>query len=96
MIVKLFSIYDVKAECYEKPFFMKTTSMAIRAFQDVVNDENVQSAIAQHPEDYILFEIGTFCDEDASFQIYEAPVSVGKGIEFKKVHPAVEQFVEEK
>lgn len=96
MIVKLFSIYDVKAECYEKPFFMKTTSMAIRGFQDVVNDLDSGSAISVHPEDYVLFEIGTFCDEDASFQIYEAPVSVGKGIEFKKPHPAIEQFVEEK
>lgn len=60
MITKMFSVFDSKAAFYGTPFFMPNEAMAMRAFGDLVNDQN--SSIAKHPEDYSLFFMGIFDD----------------------------------
>lgn len=55
-----FSIFDVKADLYNTPFFFPTVAMALRAFADLANDP--QSFVAKHPEDYKLVQVGTFDD----------------------------------
>lgn len=63
MILKVFSIYDIKAEVYNTPFFFSTNGQAMRAFKDLVNDRN--STINRHPDDYKLCCIGKFDDATA-------------------------------
>lgn len=62
MIMKMFAVYDSKAEAYLQPFFMPTKGQAIRAFQAAANKEghdfNVYSA------DFTLFEIGEYDDSN--------------------------------
>lgn len=60
MVRKIFSVYDVKAEIFNQPFFMSTKGEALRAFSDLANDS--QSSIAKHPGDYKLVYIGMFDD----------------------------------
>lgn len=55
---KIYCIFDVKAKAYMQPWFMPNDSMASRAFQDCVSDP--QHTFGAHPEDYTLFNIGTF------------------------------------
>jgi len=57
---KVFSVFDDKAKAYLPPFFLHTSGMAFRAFQDACRDEGHQ--FCKHPEDYVLFEIGEFDD----------------------------------
>lgn len=80
MISKVFTVYDSKTEAYLSPFFMPAKGAAIRAFSDLVNDSNHQ--FGKHPSDYILFELGSYDDSSASFDLYSAPVSLGVGVEF--------------
>lgn len=75
----MFTVYDVKAQVYTPPFFVPTKGIAIRAFEDCVNSEDHQ--FAKHPQDYTLFELGSFRAEDG-FLDYHAPKSVGNGLEF--------------
>lgn len=79
MLLKIFSIYDTKAEAYNQPFFMTTIGQATRAFADEANNPN--SNLSKHPEDYTLFEIGVFDDEDASVSMLVAPKSLGTALE---------------
>lgn len=58
MNLKIYAIYDTKAENFNTPFFMNTNGQAIRAFADLANDTN--STINKHPADYRLFLIGDF------------------------------------
>lgn len=60
MLLKVFSVYDVKAAAYGQPFFMPTSGGAIRSFGDTCLDQN--SMLNKHPEDYSLHEIGEFDD----------------------------------
>lgn len=57
----IFSIHDSKMETFNRPFCMPAVGAAIRAFQDEVNTAG--SEMNKHPEDYALFDLGTF-DED--------------------------------
>lgn len=83
MLVKIFALYDCKAEAYLAPQYFPTKGIAIRAFTELSNDG--ESNVSKHAEDYTLFEVGEFDDSNCGFNIYSTPVSVGKAIEFKKV-----------
>lgn len=52
------SIRDSKAEAWLAPMTFQSQAAAVRAFQDAVNSRDHQ--MAAHPEDYTLFELGTF------------------------------------
>lgn len=82
MIYKIFSVYDVKAEAYARPFFAETRGVALRSFQDIANDPNHQ--IGKYPSDYTLFEIGQYNDQSGELVNAEANVALGAAIEFVK------------
>lgn len=60
----MYSIFDVKADVYNVPFFAPTNGVAIRQFSDLAND--AQSSIARHPEDFKLCCVGEFDDGNAT------------------------------
>lgn len=82
MLLKVFTVYDCKVEAYLTPFFMKTKGEAIRGYSEVVND--VKTQFNRYPEDYTLFELGTYDDSTAKFVLHSTPVSIGKALEFLK------------
>jgi len=81
-ILKMFSIHDQKANAYITPFFLPNEGMAIRAFSDSINDPN--HAFSRHPDDYTLFEIGTFGDTEGHLEPHTKPVSLGNGVQYVK------------
>lgn len=60
MILKAFTVYDMKTEAYLRPFFALTEGEAIRMFSDAVNTAGNQ--FNAHAEDFILYGIGKFDD----------------------------------
>lgn len=65
MIQKVFSVKDVKVGGYLKPFFVRSHGEAERAFMDTVNDPG--TVLYKHPEDYQLYYLGEYDDEDGLF-----------------------------
>lgn len=80
----IFTIYDQKAEAYIPPFFLPTIGMAKRSFSECVNSESHQ--FGKFPEDYTLFLVGNFDDNNAEFNVH-APKSQGNGVEFINPDP---------
>lgn len=76
-----FSIYDSKAQNYHIPYFLKNEAIAIREFADLVNDP--KTSINKHPEDYTLFNLGTWDDQNAQFKQNKSPKALGTGVEFQ-------------
>lgn len=66
MNLKVFAVRDMKALAYLQPFFSPSVGSALRAFGDAVNDTNCP--FNKHPEDYVLFEIGTYDDSTAALE----------------------------
>ncbi len=83
MRLKIFTVYDTKVEAYLQPFYMQSTGAALRAFEDSTNKQ--EHHFNQHPEDYVLFEIGEFNDATATISMYEAKKSLGTAIEYLNI-----------
>jgi len=83
--MKVFSIYDCKAEAYLKPFFCQNRAVALRSFSDALAEP--QSGFAQHPEDFTLFEIGEWDESEGKLKSHEAKVSLGCALEYVVSEP---------
>jgi hypothetical protein len=91
MIHRIFTVYDCKAEAYLPPIYMQTRGAMVRAFIDTVAERGHQ--FAKHPEDYTLFELGSYDDGTAQFELLETPMAIGKAIEFLKEQASAEKPV---
>jgi len=85
MKCKVFAVYDSKVEAYLKPFFMQTKGEALRSWEDVVNDD--KTMFHKHPEDFTLFEIAEYYEDNARFENHATPISLGGAWEFNRGRP---------
>lgn len=92
MVLNAYCIYDTKAKGYLNPWFMPNDDMALRAFTDHSNDLN--TPIGQHPEDYILYRIGTY-DNDTAELTALSPVNLAKASQVIRDYPALQLFEKE-
>ncbi len=81
MQLKMFTIYDSKANAFLQPWFLTTEALAVRAFSDLANDQ--ESNVSRHADDYTLFKIGTFNDATAKVD-WTTPVTLGCALQYKK------------
>lgn len=75
MNVNVYAVRDLKISAYNHPFYSQTHGSAIRAFADHCKDP--QSMPHKHPEDFVLYYIGSFDDTDAKLTSCE-PVELAK------------------
>lgn len=61
MEVKIFSLYDLKAQVFTTPFFMIHTGQAVRACIDLGTDQ--RTTVGRYPNDFTLYQIGVFDDQ---------------------------------
>lgn len=80
MIIKIFSVYDSKAEAFLPPLFMQSVGVARRSFGAAINE--VGSDFNKYPGDFTLFELGEFNDSTAEFVLHDAPISLGVGVTY--------------
>jgi len=85
MKLKMFSVFDSKVGAFMNPFFVRSTAEAIRVFSDAVS--NPQQGFCKHPEDYTLFEIGSWDDQTAAIDHLDTPHSLGLAVQFVKPDP---------
>lgn len=83
--MKIYCVYDCKVESYGTPFFFKTKGDALRGFSEVANDLKTQ--IGKYPQDFTLFELGSYDELTGKFTIYSTPVALGVAIEYVKQVP---------
>ncbi|WNK14936.1 MAG: nonstructural protein [Microvirus sp.] len=85
------AIFDAKSESYGRPMFVRAYGEAERAFKDVVNDG--KSDYSLHPEDFSLFEVGTFEDASGVVVGLSVPRCLGTAVTFKTTDPAQLQLL---
>lgn len=78
--MEVFSVFDTKAESYLQPFFAANRALALRSFSDAAN--NASSQFAKHASDFVLFRIGTWDDQTATFESC-APENLGNAAQYK-------------
>ena len=83
MIIKIFSINDVKAASFGQPFFAMNKGIAVRMFSDLVNDKN--SMVSKHPDDFKLYMLGEFDDNSGGLSPVAQPEFLHSASEFVNV-----------
>lgn len=83
MIYRLVSIRDRAADVFSVPQFVVNTGSAIRSFGDLVNNNNAENQVAQHPEDFDLYYLGEYDDSNGSF-VVESPRQIAVGKDLKR------------
>lgn len=77
------AVRDAKSEMFGAPMFMNTIGEAIRSFDDGVNRADENSLLHTHPEDFALFQLGSYEDTNGTFEII-VPKMLVQGNEVKK------------
>lgn len=70
------AVKDRAIDAFGQPFFVHATGQAVRSFIDEVN--NRESPFNAHPEDYDLYEIGSY-NEDTGEILPIPPRLLGRG-----------------
>lgn len=85
MRYKVFSIRDRAADVFGQPFFQNSTGAAIRVFHDAINNKGPDNLYYNHPDDFDLYELGTFDDDIGVFDTGNAKqISIGKDIKVRE------------
>lgn len=61
------SVFDSAVQAYGRPVFVPSRGYAERSFSDEINRDAPDNAMHAHPEDYEMFELGTFDEESGVF-----------------------------
>lgn len=76
---KVYAVRDVKADSFGSPICCPTDGLATRAFADACADP--RSPMAQYPEDYSLYQIGSFDPSAGKLDGVQLPVLVCSAVE---------------
>jgi len=60
MLLRVFTMRDIKAQAFVRPFFVQTVAVAFRAIAESANEPNSQ--FGRYPHDFELWEIGEWDD----------------------------------
>lgn len=82
MKLRIFSVYDQKAQAFMPPFYVPRPEMAMRSFQECANDPAHQ--FFRSPADYTLYCLGTFDDDSAQFTLEAQPLNLGTALTVKR------------
>lgn len=83
--LRLYSIYDSKAEQFSPPQVYHNDMLALRAFEGIVNDDKM--LIKNYPEDFSIYYVGNLGDSDGRYFIESSdesrvPVLVGRAVDY--------------
>jgi hypothetical protein len=88
-VVKMYSVYDVKAEIFSSPHFMGSDGVAIRSFSTACEDENSQ--FYKYPTDFSLYVVGEFNIETGEISPLK-PKQICNASEFTPKKATVEEI----
>jgi len=82
MIQYICTVKDRAADAFGRPMFVPSTGVAIRSFSDEINRNNADNQLYNHPDDFDLYELGSFDDNTGLFSLHEQPklLSLGKQV----------------
>ena len=83
MKYEIVSIRDRAAVAFGRPTYTLSIGAAIRSFQDEVNRNDPQNVMFGHAEDFDLFHLGSFDDQEGKFDC-GTPRQIAVGKDLKK------------
>ena len=63
-------VKDRATEAFGSPMFLQAIGQAVRSFTDEVNRVEKDNQLANHPDDFDLYELGCFDTDDGRFDVF--------------------------
>lgn len=79
MLLVVCAVYDSAAQLFNRPMFVPAVGMANRVFRDEVNRAAEDNPMFRHPDDFELFELGSFDDSTGRFHVLDDPRPLARG-----------------
>lgn len=81
----VFCVRDRASDVFGRPMFMVSTGAAVRSFSDEVNRADKDNSLYNHPEDFDLYELGSYDDFSGLFETgVPRQVAIGKDLSLRK------------
>lgn len=77
------AVYDYKSDTYGDLKQFQNRPEAMRALQLSVKNQK-ESTLAQFPQDFGLFELGTYDNLNAEFEIHPKPSLICNAVDYKE------------
>lgn len=81
-ILYIVAIRDRQLDAYAQPAFVPALGLAVRQFGDEV--ANPQSPLNKHPEDFALYQLGTYNDATGQFENLQQPKQIALADDYVK------------
>lgn len=78
----MIAIYDSAAQVYSTPVFVQSRGVALRSFQDLVNNKDNQ--YNAHPEHFSLFMLGDYDESSGLVSPSKSPLLIANAWEIVK------------
>lgn len=85
MILKFFAVYDGKIRSFMRPFVDSHTGSALRSFEEACKEPT--SPFAKFASDFVLYELGTFDQENGQMKPYAQVLQIAAAVDFAKRPP---------
>jgi hypothetical protein len=72
------AVKDTAAQAFGRPIFVPAIPVALRSFRDEVNRKDSTEDLARHPEDFELYELGSFDDSTGVIELTNPPRLVAR------------------
>lgn len=79
MKLQIVAIRDSKADAFGQPNFVVSIGSAVRSFTDETNRQGADNMLYRHPDDFVLYHLGTYDDMHAEFDLLKNPVILARG-----------------
>lgn len=71
MRLSIISVKDTAAQAFGRPIFVPAIAVGLRSFRDEVNRKDSTDELSKHPEDFELYELGSFDDATGIIDVIE-------------------------
>lgn len=86
--LRVFACRDSKLGSFMAPLYVNHIGQAARLWEEIVNDPSSKSLPAKYPQDFALYEIGTFDEETGAHANLEGGNRlVATGADVKRAAP---------
>lgn len=82
--MKIVAIRDIKADLWFNPIYVNSLGGAVRSFGDECTKPRENNPLAEHPEDYELYELGEWDERKGEFTILPRPSQIAAGSNYRK------------
>lgn len=84
MKLMIYAVRDRATDQFGNPMFLVASGQAIRSFTDEVNRADKDNQIFNHPDDFDLYELGSYETSTGLFDVHvPEQVCIGKNVKIR-------------